>query len=233
MLSGGLDSCTLLHHVARNLAVPDVCALSFAYGQKHARELDMARRQAKAAGVREHREIDIGFLGTLAEGMSALTDERMPVPELAAMDEAARRQPVTYVPHRNLVLLAVAAAYAEGKGIRDVFYGAQAQDAYGYWDCTEKFVQRVCDVLALNPGASVRVHAPFAGMSKAEVLSLGLKLGVDYGITWTCYRGGKTPCGTCPSCDERRRAFAAAGVADPLLRESAHGEEHPEGLVIA
>jgi 7-cyano-7-deazaguanine synthase len=106
-----------------------------------------------------------------------------------------------------MVLLALAAAYAEAKGVQDVFYGAQRQDEYGYWDCSGKFVERLNDVLSLNRGKPVRVHAPFARMRKAEVLRLGLELGVDYEHTWTCYRGGAKPCGTCPSCVERDAAF--------------------------
>jgi len=217
LLSGGMDSATLLHYVRRRLAVPHVHALSFVYGQKHARELVMAEWQAAHAGVVEHRIIDLSSLGRLVAGGSALIDAATEVPDLDALDEAARRQPPTYVPHRNLVFLSLACAFAETAGAGDVFYGAQAQDAYGYWDCTERFVTALNDVLALNAGRAVRVHAPLAGQSKADVLKIGLELGVDYGHTWTCYRGGRRPCGTCPSCRERAGAFQAAGVDDPLV----------------
>ena len=216
LLSGGVDSTTLLHRVRRTLGAGEVHALSFHYGQKHARELEMARRQAAAAGVARHHEIDLGFLGALTAARSALTGADVDIPDLDALDADQRRQPPTYVPHRNLLLLAVAAAAAEGAGIQDVYYGAQAQDEYGYWDCTPAFIERLNAVLALNRDRPVRVHAPFAGLRKAEVVKIGLALQVDYSHTWTCYRGGQSACGTCPSCVERAAAFREAGAADPL-----------------
>jgi 7-cyano-7-deazaguanine synthase len=115
-----------------------------------------------------------------------------------------------------MVLLSLAAAYAESKGAADVFYAAQAQDRYGYWDCTAGFVDAINTVLGLNRRGAVTVHAPYVRISKSEVLKIGLEIGVDYSHTWTCYRGGASPCGTCPSCVERAAAFASARVADPL-----------------
>jgi 7-cyano-7-deazaguanine synthase len=223
LLSGGLDSSTLLHYVTRRLGCPAVHALSFAYGQKHGRELDMARRQAERAGAKTHRIVDLSVLAALSGGASALTDAGLAIPDLADLDARQRGQPSTYVPHRNLILLALAAAYAESCGLADVFYGAQAQDAYGYWDCTVDFVGRMNDLLALNPGRAVVIHAPFTQWPKANVVRLGLELGVDYAITWTCYRGGRRPCGTCPSCGERREAFRQVGVPDPLEAIAAGG----------
>jgi 7-cyano-7-deazaguanine synthase len=217
LLSGGMDSATLLHHVVREHPGIPVHALSFLYGQKHARELEMASWQADAVGVAEHRSVDIAFFGALTAGASALTDGAVPMPVLEDLDEGARRQPPTYVPNRNMVLLALAAAYAEARGLQDVFYGAQAQDEYGYWDCTVDFVGRMNDLLRLNRGKAVRIHAPFAGMSKAQVVRIGCRLGVDYAHTWTCYSGGPSPCGTCPSCREREQAFRKAGIGDPLV----------------
>ena len=214
LLSGGVDSTTLLFHVKRTLAVPRVHALSVRYGQRHARELEMARWQARAAGVAAHREIDLGFFGDLTAGASALTDAAARVPDLAELGQEERRQPPTYVPHRNLILLALAGAYAEAHGIREVFYGAQAQDAYGYWDCTAEFVERLNAVLGLNRGRAVAVRAPFAGWRKADVVRAGLALGVDFGHTWTCYRGEARACGRCPSCAERAAAFREAGLSD-------------------
>lgn len=183
----------------------------------------MARRQAHRAGVREHTEVDLGLFAGLVMGGSALTDPGIRVPELRRISGRDRRQPVTYVPHRNLVLLSLASAYAEARGIRDVYYGAQAQDEYGYWDCTMEFVERLNKLLSLNRKKSIRVHAPFAGMRKADVVKLGLDLGVDFAQTWTCYRGAERPCGKCPSCVERARAFRDAGVSDPLQGSRARG----------
>lgn len=216
LLSGGMDSATLLYYVKRRLKVRTLHALSFAYGQKHSRELEMARWQARRAGVREHRVIDISFFGGLVTGGSALTDKAIRVPDLTNLSGRQRRQPPTYVPNRNMVFLSLAAAYAEARGIRDVFYGAQAQDEYGYWDCTADFVERINHVLKLNRRKAIAVHAPFARMKKAVVLRNGLALGVDYSHTWSCYRGGKKPCGTCPTCVERAEAFRVVGVEDRL-----------------
>lgn len=218
LLSGGLDSTTLLWHVARRLRVPEIHALSFRYGQKHVRELRAARWQARRAGVAVHRVIDIAAFGPLvAGGGVALIDRKVPVPALAQIRSGRKDQPPTYVPNRNMIMLALAAAYAEAHGIRDIFYGAQSQDNYGYWDCTPAFVARLNAALALNRREAVRVHAPFIRMRKADELRLGLALGVDFGKTWTCYRGGPRPCGECPSCVERALAFREAGVVDPIL----------------
>lgn len=216
LLSGGLDSSTLLHYVKVRLGVPEVYALSFMYGQKHSREMEAARWQAHAAGVADHREIDLSLFSALAGGGSALTDAAQDIPDLKNLPESVLQQPPTYVPHRNLVLLSLAAACAEAVGAQDVFYGAQAQDCYGYWDCTVDFVSRINHLLALNRGRPVTVRAPFAGWGKGEVLRVGLELGVEYAHTWTCYRGAAQPCGSCPSCVERAGAFRAAGVPDPL-----------------
>ena len=132
------------------------------------------------------------------------------MPDLSDVQPEDRMQPATYVPNRNMILLSLAAAFAEAQGAADVFYGAQAQDEYGYWDCSQDFVNRMNDVLSLNRKGRVKIRAPFASMSKAEVVKIGLELGVDYDHTWTCYRGGDEPCGTCPSCVERNRAFSEA-----------------------
>ena len=214
LLSGGMDSATLLHHVRQTLGVEDVHALSFIYGQKHDRELEMARWQAQAAGVEDHRVIDIGFFADLTRGGSALTDPEIDIPDLSDIAEADLDQPPTYVPHRNLMLLSLAASFAEAAGARDVFYGAQAQDEYGYWDCTAEFVERVNDVLRLNRKNAVTVHAPFVNMNKSAVARLGVQLGVDFDHTWSCYRGGAAPCDTCPSCVERTAALAGIGKTE-------------------
>ncbi|MFP4501343.1 MAG: 7-cyano-7-deazaguanine synthase QueC [Candidatus Hydrogenedentota bacterium] len=216
LLSGGVDSSVLLHHVVKNLARAPVHVLSFHYGQRHHRELDCARAQAVAVGAAEHRVIDISFLGPLLAPGSALIDGGGDVPDLAGLSETELQQPPTYVPNRNMMLLSMAAAYAEANGFADVFYGAQAQDEYGYWDCTAVFLDRLNHLLALNRGTRITIHAPFITKPKAETVRLGLELGVDFAQTWSCYRGGEQPCGTCPTCVERRNAFAACGVKDPL-----------------
>lgn len=217
LLSGGLDSSTLLHYVKRRLEVADVHALSFRYGQKHSTELAMAQWQAQAAPAARWHCLDMSFLGELIGDASVLTGESGAVPDLAHIPAEDRKQPPTYVPHRNLVLLAMGACYSESAGIGDLFYGAQAQDEYGYWDCTPGFVARLNSVLGMNRGHPVRVHAPFSGMSKHAIIQIGLELGVDYAHTWTCYRGGARPCGTCPACEDRAAAFLQAGIDDPAI----------------
>ena len=216
LLSGGLDSSTLLRLAISREGCAPVYALTVQYGQKHARELDCATRQAKAMAVQEHRVLDLSCYGDLAGGVSALTGASMPVPDLRDMAESEKDQPSTYVPNRNMIMLSLAAAYAEARNCSRVYYGAQQQDRYGYWDCTPEFVGRINALLALNRRNPVEVRAPFVGLRKSEVLRLGLELGLDPAQTWTCYRGGELPCGTCPSCVERQGAFRELGRVDPL-----------------
>lgn len=221
LLSGGLDSTVLLHHVACELRIETLHVLSFDYGQRHARELAAARWQAgRCPQVREHAVVDLRVLGQLVAGASALFPGGPPVPDLARVPERDRDQPPTYVPNRNLILLALAAGFAESRGCRRLFYGAHAGDAYGYWDCTPEFVARLNHLLALNRRQSVSVEAPFAALGKADLVRLGQRLGVAFSQTWSCYRGGTVPCGLCPTCVERAAAFAAAGVADPLVAQA-------------
>lgn len=215
LLSGGLDSTVLLHYVAKRLGRTPIHALSFHYGQKHSLELEMARRQAAAAAVAEHLVLDIAVFAELAKSASTLVMGGGETPDLATLSAAERRQPPTYVPNRNMILLALAAAAAEARGIEEVYYGAQAQDEYGYWDCTADFLERINRLLALNRVRPVRVLAPFVALKKAEEIRLAAELGVDLGRTWSCYRGAALHCGLCPTCVERRAAFRAAGVPDP------------------
>ena len=216
LLSGGLDSSVLLHYVARNLGHVPIHAVSFDYGQRHAKELECARWQADAADAVAHRVVDVTFLGELVKGASALVTGGKVVPDLSDLSGAQLDQPPTYVPNRNMILLSIAAAYAETQGIRDIFYGAQALDEYGYWDCTTDFLTRVNEVLSLNRRDPITVHAPFIHKKKVESVRLGVELDINFGYTWSCYRGGALACGTCPTCVERLKAFEEAGVTDPL-----------------
>ncbi len=216
LLSGGLDSSVLLHYVGKRLQHSPLYALSVYYGQKHERELAMARWQAEAAGVVEHRVLNLEGFQEMIGGSSSLVLGGAEIPALASLDPAARDQPPTYVPNRNMVLLALAAAFAEARKCRLVFYGAQAQDEYGYWDCTSQFIARVNQTLQLNRREAVEIVAPFVNLRKAEEIALGLELGVDFAHTWSCYRGGQRPCGNCPTCTERRQAFEEAAIPDPL-----------------
>lgn len=210
LLSGGIDSTTLAYYLKARSDVSELYAITYLYGQKHSRELDSAKWHASRLELAEHRVVDLSVFGELTSGGSALTDSEIEIPRSGDLSEEAARQPPTYVPNRNMMLLAMAAAYAESNGIFAVYYGAQASDEVGYWDCTEDFLSRINDVLALNRRQPVHVYAPFVSWNKADVVRLGFDLGVEYDQTWSCYRGGDEPCGTCPSCVERERAFKEA-----------------------
>jgi 7-cyano-7-deazaguanine synthase len=216
LLSGGLDSSVLLHLIAKELQHAPVYALSFNYDQRHLRELRCAEVQATAVGVTDHRIIDMSFLGDLLRDGSALIAGGAPVPDMAALDVETLKQPPTYVPNRNMMLLSMAAAYAETRGVQHIYYGAQAQDDYGYWDCTDDFLQHMNQTLALNRRNAVTIHAPLLHNSKADNIALGQKLGVDFAQTWSCYRGEEKPCGACPTCVDRLKAFEMVGLQDPL-----------------
>lgn len=218
LVSGGMDSVTLLHYAVKTLKMKEIYALSFNYGQKHSRELEEARWNCKKfPEVKEHRVLDLGFMREILKNSSSLVGDVIDVPDLHSIAEKDLDQPITYVPNRNMMLLSLAASYAESCGCQDVYYGAQAQDEYGYWDCTEDFLSRINQVLALNRRDEVEIKAPFVHKSKGDVVSIGLENDVDFGRTWTCYRGGEKPCQECPSCVERKLAFEQAGQKDPLI----------------
>lgn len=212
IVSGGMDSVTLLHYLVK-VEKRRPAVLTFLYGQKHGREIDCARSQVASLGLREHLVMDLGLLRPLFAS-SALVSPDRDVPAMAEVEGDA--QPATYVPNRNMVFLALGAAYAENHGATDVFYGAQQHDLYGYWDTTPQFLARLNQVYNLNRKTPVQIHAPFVGSSKAEVLRRGLELEVDYGQTWSCYEGKEVACGSCPTCAERLAAFAELGLPDPL-----------------
>jgi len=217
LLSGGMDSTVLLHFVARSLRRTPIHALSFNYGQRHTRELECGAWQARRVKTADHRTVDVSFLGELVREGTALVSGGADVPDLKDLGEDQLAQPPTYVPNRNMILLSIAAAYAEAMGIAEVFYGAQAHDEYGYWDCTREYLERLNGTLELNRGTAVQINAPFIDKKKSEVVVLGEELSVDFARTWSCYRGGDTPCETCPTCVERAKAFNEAGMADPLI----------------
>jgi 7-cyano-7-deazaguanine synthase len=214
LLSGGLDSATILAIARRD---GYAChALSFAYGQRHSAELDAAARVAKAFGIVEHKTI---ALDLSAIGGSALTDVSIPVP-----DHATDGIPTTYVPARNTVFLAVAVGWAEVLGARDIFIGVNAVDYSGYPDCRPEFIEAFQKVANLGTKAGVegqgmRIHAPLVKLSKAEIIKLGMGLGVDYGLTVSCYTADTQgrACGVCDSCRLRRQGFKEAGVQDPTV----------------
>ena len=211
LLSGGLDSATALAWArARGY---ECYALSVAYGQRHHAELDAAAQVARALGAREHRlmHVDLGALGG-----SALTDPAIAVPE-----QASEGIPITYVPARNTVLLALALAWAEVLGAPHLVIGVNAIDYSGYPDCRPEFIAAFAKLArvatrAAVAGGAVQLHAPLLKWSKERIIREGLRLGVDYALTVSCYQADAQgrACGRCDSCRLRREGFAAAGVAD-------------------
>ncbi|MBD1600590.1 7-cyano-7-deazaguanine synthase QueC [Pseudomonas typographi] len=212
LLSGGLDSATV---VAMARAEGYTCyTLSFDYGQRHRAELNAAARVAKALGAAEHKVIGLTLDGI---GGSALTDSSIAVPE-APTDGI----PVTYVPARNTVFLALALGWAEVLGAQDIFIGVNAVDYSGYPDCRPAFVEAFERMANLATKAGVegqgfRIQAPLQMLSKADIIRAGLQKGVDYSLTVSCYQANDDgqACGKCDSCRLRAEGFAAAGVTDP------------------
>jgi len=213
LVSGGLDSATCLA-IARSEGFR-CYALSFAYGQRHAAELQAAESVARTLGAAQHRVMNIDLA---AFGGSALTDPRIDVPE-----QASGGIPVTYVPARNTVFLSLALAWAEVLGARDIFIGVNAVDYSGYPDCRPEFIAAFEQLANLATRAGVegaeriRIRTPLIELSKAAIIRRGTALGVDYGATISCYKADATgrACGRCDSCRLRRDGFAAAQLPDP------------------
>ncbi|KAA0017856.1 7-cyano-7-deazaguanine synthase QueC [Salinicola corii] len=207
--SGGMDSYTVLHRAIREGY--EVHALSFHYGQRHARELDVARRVCEDLRV-SHRIVDIRAIHQLI-GNSALTDSDRSMPKA---DYAEDNLADTVVPNRNMILLSLAIGYAVNIEASVCFYGAHGGDHVLYPDCRPAFVDRMNDVAAIANFEAVSIEAPYLYSDKAKILSDGIEMGLDYALTWTCYLGGETACGECGSCRERLDAFARVGMEDPI-----------------
>ena len=212
LLSGGLDSATALA-IARSEGL-ECYALSVNYGQRHAAELEAARRVARAAGVAEHRIMRVGLAGI---GGSALTDRTIAVPEAPGGGI-----PVTYVPARNTIMLSLALAWAEVLSARHLYLGVNVLDSSGYPDCRPEFIAAFQQLANLATkagvqGAECHIHAPLIEWSKAQIISAGTRLGVDYAQTVSCYQADNEgrACGRCDACRLRRAGFIAAGVPDP------------------
>lgn len=217
LLSGGLDSATALAIAQHEGFEP--YALSFSYGQRHSRELESARKVAAAAGVAEHRiaEIDLWVFGG-----SALTAD-IDVPKSRDIDHGADI-PVTYVPARNTIFLSFALAWAEVLGAQDIFIGVNALDYSGYPDCRPEYIEAFERMANLATKAGVegrlrlKIQAPLISMTKAQIIRRGLELGVDYGLTFSCYDPSPSgeACGECDSCLLRKKGFAENGIPDPI-----------------
>lgn len=218
LLSGGLDSATCLA-IARNQGYKTYC-LSFDYGQRHRIELERAQQTANALSADNHVTVNIDLR---AFGGSALTSD-IEVPKDRDPASIAEGIPITYVPARNTVFLSFGLAYAEVLGAHDLFIGVNALDYSGYPDCRPEFVQAFQDLAQLATKAGVMgerfaIHAPLIKLSKAEIILWGSELGVNYGLTSSCYDPSETgaPCRRCDSCQLREKGFLEAGLSDPLL----------------
>lgn len=221
LLSGGVDSATCLAEAVKEYGADEVCALSVSYGQKHVRELEAAENIAAHYGV-DLKKLD---LKRIFEGSdcSLLKDSESDIPRESYADQLAKSdgKPVsTYVPFRNGLFLSCAASIALSNGCAEIFYGAHSDDAAGnaYPDCSADFNESMNRAIYIGSGNRLRVKAPFIGMTKADVVRRGLKLGVPYELSWSCYKGGEKPCGVCGTCRDRIAAFEANGVTDPLMR---------------
>lgn len=216
LLSGGLDSYTAAAIAQSEGFTLD--ALSILYGQRHAQELEAARRVAKALGVERHLELPLDLR---AIGGSSLTSD-LPVPE--DRDLTATDIPSTYVPARNTVFLSLALGWGEVLGATDLVIGVNALDYSGYPDCRPEFIAAFETLANLATragveGARFHIHTPLIHLSKADIIRRGLALGLDYGLTHSCYNPGENghACGRCDSCVLRARGFAEAGIPDPAL----------------
>ncbi|MEM0089416.1 MAG: 7-cyano-7-deazaguanine synthase QueC [Archaeoglobaceae archaeon] len=216
ILSGGIDSSTLLYYLLHQRY--KVYALTFVYGQRHAKEVEFAKKianEAKKVGFVDHKIVDISAIRELIS-KGAITGSE-DVPDGHYSEETQRS---TIVPNRNMILLSIAVGYAVKLGAREVHYAAHKSDYSVYPDCRKEFVKALDTAIYLaNIWEPVELKAPFVEMTKAEIVSLGLKLGVPYELTWSCYVGGERPCLKCGTCIERTEAFLLNNTKDPLLSD--------------
>lgn len=219
LVSGGLDSATALAIAVRDGFVAQ--AITFAYGQRHAAEIESAKRVARSVGVADHQIVEIDLT---VFGASALTAD-IPVPKDRVVEgEDSKEIPVTYVPARNTIFLSYALAFAEVAGSTDIYIGVNALDYSGYPDCRPEYIaafERMAN-LATRAGVEgsrpLRIHAPLISLSKAEIIRLGTTLGVDYSATTSCYDPASdgAACGHCDACQLRLKGFSEAGIPDPV-----------------
>ena len=215
LLSGGMDSSTLAY-LAKNEGY-DICALHLNYGQRtESKELACAQKIASLLKAKDFIAVNVGYFSQF--GKSSLTDKEIDVEKF---DPARAHVPNTYVPFRNANLLSIATSFAEAKEADAIFIGVQSLDYSGYPDCRPQFIeafQRVID-LGTKDTTSITLKTPFIRMTKTDILNVGMKLGVPYEHTWSCYQKEEKACGTCGSCHFRKEAFAAIGKQDPIAYE--------------
>lgn len=220
LFSGGVDSTTCLGIAVDKFGSENVLALSVSYGQKHTKEIESARAVAKHYGV-ELYELDLSEMFRFSDcSLLKGSSEEVPHESYAEQLKETNGSPVsTYVPFRNGLFISSAAAIAISRGCSVIYYGAHSDDAAGnaYPDCSEAFNNAISEAVWVGSGNQVRIEAPFVSKTKADVVKMGLELGVPYELTWSCYEGGDVPCGKCGTCIDRAKAFAENGVSDPAL----------------
>ena len=212
IFSGGMDSFTVLNRALKD--GKEVYALTFDYGQKHVKEIACASKVCKQLGV-AHKVIDISAINQLLAG-SSLTDD-IEIPEGHYEAESMKS---TVVPNRNMILLSLAVGYAVSVKASQVYYGAHSGDHAIYPDCRPEFVMKMNDVCQIANYEAVEIFSPYLTVSKTDILTDGLKMGLSYEDTWTCYNGREKACGKCGACQERLEAFADKNATDPLAYEA-------------
>ncbi|MFX1274214.1 MAG: 7-cyano-7-deazaguanine synthase QueC [Promethearchaeota archaeon] len=212
ILSGGMDSTTLLYDLIHQ--EKDVYSITYDYGQKHKKEIIMAQETCKKLGV-PHKIINLTLLNEIAP--SALTRDNWEVPE-GHYSEPNMKQ--TVVPNRNMVMISIAVSHAIGIGATEVYYAAHSGDHAIYPDCRKEFISKLNEAIELCDWEKISLKAPYANLDKGDIAIRGRDLGVDYSLTWTCYKGGSKACGKCGSCVERLEAFEKAKLKDPLDYET-------------
>lgn len=218
LLSGGLDSSTVAYFAAKKFQpypYNRVYTLTFDYGQRHKKELESAFKISKNIKAKEHRIVKFDLTGW---GGSSLTDKNIKVPKGKLIRNDI---PNTYVPARNTIFLSFALSYAEAIGANEIYIGVNSLDYSGYVDCREGFIKKFQELAKVGTvrgveGKSIKIKTPLINLTKAEIVKLGTRLGVDWASTWSCYLGDKKACGQCDSCLLRLKGFAQAGVRDPL-----------------
>ena len=217
LLSGGLDSSTVLYQAKANGC--ECYAISFDYQQRHRRELEAAKAIAHCVGVVAHQLVSFDLSQW---GGSALTDDKINLPQERSVSDMAQNIPVTYVPARNTIFLSFALAYAETLSAERIYIGVNALDYSGYPDCRPDYIQAMQEVFRLGTkqgreGQAIQIVAPLIHLKKTEIIQMGNQLRVPWEKTWSCYAGGDLACRVCDSCQLRLAAFATLGLEDPLL----------------
>jgi len=220
LFSGGVDSTTCLGLAIDQYGKENVITLSISYGQKHSKEIDASRKIAEYYQV-EHIYLDLAKIFEYSK-CSLLDHSTEPIPksDYAEQIKHTNGKPVsTYVPFRNGLFLSSAASIAISKDCSIIYYGAHSDDAAGdaYPDCSSSFNNAMSEAIYLGSGKQLRIEAPFVSWTKPEVVKKGIELKVPYELTWSCYEGGETPCGTCGTCIDRAKAFEKNGISDPAL----------------